>query len=240
MPRSRSTSLRGCGRSGFRHILHRDFRRAREVALLRKGGESVEGVAQIGEARVGGEFDRNRNSVAVHHRDAVAVRADFGGERLDVVAGEVDQNLLRFLLHLFLFSTDKGDDVTDDVHGGDTGVAGTGDGLEGGDDNARDAELLRGPSAMVRVMVEQLGLVAIWPFHPRSRCWPGMIRRWSALSSGTRRGTSRSMRWFFEFETTTWPAWAKACSISVATEASIAEKTSCGALPGLHSSTMRR
>ena len=47
------------------------------------------------------------------------------------------------------------------------------------------------------------------------------------------------MRWFFEFETTTWPACAKARSISVATEASMAENSSRGALPGLHSSTVR-
>ena len=32
------------------------------------------------------------------------------------------------------------------------------------------------------------------------------------------------MRWLREFETMMWPADANACSISVATEASIAEK----------------
>ncbi len=94
-----------------------------------------------------------------------------------------------------------------------------------------------GPSAMVSTMVEQLGLVTIWPFQPRLRCWLGMILRWSGLTSGTSSGTSRSMRWFFEFDTTTWPAWAKARSISVATEASMAEKSRRGALPGFESST---
>src|ERR1039458_5846337 len=88
-----------------------------------------------------------------------------------------------------------------------------------------------GPSAMVSTTVEQLGLVTIWPFQPRLRCWPGMSFKWSGLTSGTSRGTSGSMRWFLEFETTTWPACAKARSISVATEASIAEKSRRGALP---------
>ena len=46
------------------------------------------------------------------------------------------------------------------------------------------------------------------------------------------------MRWLREFDTTTWPACAKARSISVATEASMAENSRRGALPGLHSSTV--
>ena len=96
-----------------------------------------------------------------------------------------------------------------------------------------------GPSPMVSPTVEQFGLVTICPFHPRPRCWPGTSFRWSGLISGTSSGTSRSMRWFLEFDTTTWPAWAKARSISVATEASIAENSSRGALPGLQSSTVR-
>ena len=48
------------------------------------------------------------------------------------------------------------------------------------------------------------------------------------------------MRWFFEFDTMTWPPFAKACSISVATEASMAENISFGApLPGFESCTIR-
>src|SRR5271163_1040959 len=47
------------------------------------------------------------------------------------------------------------------------------------------------------------------------------------------------MRWLRELDTTTCPACAKACSISVATEASIEEKTKRGAFPGLQSSTVR-
>ncbi len=46
------------------------------------------------------------------------------------------------------------------------------------------------------------------------------------------------MRWFFEFETTTCPACANARSISVATDASMAENKSCGAVPGFASSTV--
>src|SRR5579871_5992266 len=86
-------------------------------------------------------------------------------------------------------------------------------------------------SAITRTMVEQLGLVTIAPPHPR--CWRccGMSFKCDALISGTRSGTSASMRWLRELDTTMWPAEAKACSISVATDASIAEKTSCGAFP---------
>ena len=96
-----------------------------------------------------------------------------------------------------------------------------------------------GPSAIARPMVEQFGLVTIWPFQPRARCWPGTSLRWSGLISGTSSGTSCSMRWLRELETTTCPACAKARSISVATPASMAEKSRRGALPGLHSSTVR-
>ena len=50
-------------------------------------------------------------------------------------------------------------------------------------------------------------------------------------------GTSPSMRWLREFDTMMWPAEANACSISVATDASMAEKTSFGAPSGLDSET---
>src|ERR1700682_6180706 len=96
-----------------------------------------------------------------------------------------------------------------------------------------------GASAMARTMVEQFGLVEIFSFHPRLRCCSGMIFRWPGLTSGMSSGTSGSMRWLRELDTTTWPACAKACSISVATLASMDENTRCGALPGLESSTVR-
>ena len=54
--------------------------------------------------------------------------------------------------------------------------------------------------------MEQFGLVTICPFQPRLRCWPGTSFRCSGLISGTSSGTSRSMRWFLELETTTCPA----------------------------------
>ena len=79
--------------------------------------------------------------MAIHHADAVAVSADFGGQRSDAIAGEIAEDLLRLRLHLFFFAADEGDDVAHDVHGGDTGVPGAGDGLHGGDDHLGDAEL---------------------------------------------------------------------------------------------------
>ena len=72
--------------------------------------------------------------MAVHHRHAIAVRAHLGGQRLDVVAAEFAQDLLRLLLHLLFFAADEGNHVAHDVHGGHAGIAGAGDGLHGGGD----------------------------------------------------------------------------------------------------------
>ncbi len=130
-------------------------------------------MAQIGVRGLGGELHRDGDGVAVDHRDAIAVRADVGGQRLDAIAAEFAQDLLRLLLHLLFFAADEGDHVADDVHRGHAGVAGAGDGLHGGGDDAGDAELLQGASPMVSTMVEQFGLVTICPFQPRARCWPG-------------------------------------------------------------------
>src|SRR5437899_879282 len=96
----------------------------------------------------------------------------------------------------------------------------------------------RGARPIVSTIVEQLGFVTICPRQPRLRLWCGSNFRCSGLISGTSKGTSGSMRWFLELETTTWPASANARSISVATEASSAEKIRCGALPGLHPPTV--
>ena len=82
--------------------------------------------------------------MAIDHWHAVAVRADFGGERLDVIAGEVAEDLLGLLLHFLFFAADERNDVADDVHGRHAGIAGAGDGLEGGGDDACDAELFQG------------------------------------------------------------------------------------------------
>ena len=131
-------------------------------------------MAQIGLGGLRRKLHRDGDGVAVHHRHAIAVRADLGGQRLDVIAAEIAQDLLRLLLHLLFFAADEGDHVGDDVHGRHARIAGAGDGLHGGGDHARDAELASAaPSAMVSTTVEQLGLVTIWPFQPRARCWHG-------------------------------------------------------------------
>ena len=74
--------------------------------------------------------------MAIHHRHAVAVRADLGGQRLDVVAREVAQDLLRLLLHLLFFAADEGNHVAHDVHGRHAGIARARDGLHRGGDDA--------------------------------------------------------------------------------------------------------
>ena len=106
---------------GFCHIMHRVLRRAGQVALLRHGREGVERVAQIGLAGLGGKFNRDGDGVAIDHRHAIAVRAHFGGQRLNVVAAKVAQDLLRLLLHLFFFAADERNHIAHDVHGGTPG-----------------------------------------------------------------------------------------------------------------------
>ena len=113
-----------------------------KLALLRHGAESLERLPHVGFRRVRGEFHRDRLGVAVDHRHAIAVGADLGGQRLDVVAREIAQDLLRLLLHLLFFAADEGDHVAHDVHRRHAGIARAGDGLHRGDDHFRDAELL--------------------------------------------------------------------------------------------------
>src|SRR3954470_20434098 len=60
----------------------------------------------------------------------------------------------------------------------------------------------RGARAMVRTIVEQFGLVTIAPFQPRALRCSAMEARCPGLTSGTRRGTSGSMRWLRELDTT--------------------------------------
>ena len=57
-----------------------------------------------------------------------------------------------------------------------------------------------GARAMVRTMVEQFGLVTRRPFQPRAFCWTERTARCSGLISGTRSGTSGSMRWLRELD----------------------------------------
>ena len=70
--------------------------------------------------------------------------------------------------------------------------------------------------------MEQFGFVRI---APGPDC-PRASSRCSGFTSGTTSGTSASIRWFFEFETTSRPAAANADSAAPATEESSAEKTS--------------
>ena len=75
------------------------------------------------------KFHRHRHGVAVHHRDAVAVRAHLGGEIAYVAAVELAEDLLRLLLHLLFFAADEGDHVADNVHGRHARIARARDGL---------------------------------------------------------------------------------------------------------------
>ncbi len=59
----------------------------------------------------------------------------------------------------------------------------------------------------------------MYPPPVRLRC-TASASRWSGLTSGIRSGTSGSMRWLREFDTTAWPLFASAVSTSPATEES--------------------
>ena len=66
-----------------------------------------------------------------------------GGQRTEALAGEIAQDLLRLLLHLFLFAADERNHVGVDVHGSHARITGARDRLHGGGDHARNAELLQ-------------------------------------------------------------------------------------------------
>src|SRR5207248_4955010 len=83
--------------------------------------------------------------VPVHYRYAIAVRADLRRQRLDVVALEIAQDLLRLLLHLLLFTTDERHHVADNIHGGDARIARAADRLHRAHQDLGDAELLQRP-----------------------------------------------------------------------------------------------
>ena len=63
------------------------------------------------------------------------MRADLGRQRLDVIAAEIAQDLLRLLLHLLFFAADERDHVAHDVHGRHARIARAGDRLHGGGDD---------------------------------------------------------------------------------------------------------
>src|ERR1019366_4883285 len=127
---------------GLVHIDDGARRRAGQIALLGHAAETFQRLTQVSLARLRGKCHRHGFGVAIHHGDAVAVRAHLGGQRSDVVAREIAQDLLRFHLHLLFFAADEGDHVAHDVHAGDARVSRAGDGLHGGDDYLVDAELL--------------------------------------------------------------------------------------------------
>src|SRR6185312_8468853 len=77
-------------------------------------------------------------------------------------------------------------------------------------------------------MAEQLGLVTIKPPFFLYHFCVLMSGTWSPLTSGMMSGTSSAMRKALEFDTTAWPASAKAGSICCAAVASSAAKTSLG------------
>src|SRR5262252_1134951 len=82
-------------------------------------------------------------------------------------------------------------------------------------------------------MAEQLGLVTMKPPFFLYHFCVLMSDTWSPFTSGMIRGTSSAMRNALEFDTTAWPASAKAGSICCAAVASSAAKTSLGVLPSV-------
>ena len=130
MPRSRSASLRGCGRLASFHIdAPGAAARSADCAPAARRGSSRSALRRSASRRLRRELHRDGHGVAIDHRHAIAVRADLGGQRLDVVAGEIAQDLLRLLLHLLFFAADERNHVADDVHGRHAGIARAGDGL---------------------------------------------------------------------------------------------------------------
>ncbi len=79
----------------------------------------------------------------IHHSYAIAVRADFGRQRLNAVAGKSAHDLLGLLLHLLFFAADERNYVAQDIHGRHAWITGARNGLQGGRDDPRDAELLQ-------------------------------------------------------------------------------------------------
>ncbi len=86
------------------------------------------------------ELDADALGVAVDDGDAVAVRGEGEGRGLEAGGGGRAEELGDLFLELLFFVLDVGDDVAEDVERGDAGIAGAGDGLQGGDEELVDAE----------------------------------------------------------------------------------------------------
>ena len=156
--------------------MHRRGRRAGQIALLRNAAESLESAAQTRLPKACAASSTETVTVWPSTTgDTVAMRADLGRQRFDMIAAQGAQNLLRLLLHLLFFAADEAESRCAMMSmEGTPGIAGAGDGLHGGDDDAlecRTASAVRAPWSTRSV--EQLGLVTICPFQPRVRCWHG-------------------------------------------------------------------
>ena len=144
-------------------LVHDDrvARRGRTAERARVGGERGEGLADLlGRGRGPlGEAHGDARCVPVDDGDAVARCADAegvfgvhveglyagigaGGGAVVVVlvfrVGDAAEDFERFPFYFFFLALDVGDDVVEDVEGGNAGVACAGDGLEGGDDDGFD------------------------------------------------------------------------------------------------------
>ncbi len=86
------------------------------------------------------ELDADALSVAVEYGYAIAVRGKGEGRGLEAGSGGCAEELGDFLLEFLFFVLDVGDDVAEDVERSYSGIAGAGDGLQGGDEEFVDAE----------------------------------------------------------------------------------------------------
>ncbi len=78
--------------------------------------------------------------MAVDDRNAIAVgaEADAGVNKPRTIP--FAEQLLRFELHFFFFTTDEGDDVALNIHRGDAGIPGAGNGLQSDDEDFLEAK----------------------------------------------------------------------------------------------------
>ena len=129
-------------------------------------------------------FKRNGNTfqVAIHHRHAIAVRADAQARADKTRAIPFAQQFLRLLFHFFFFAADEGNDVSDDVHRGNTRIASSGNGLQRDDKELLHPKSVRkrlehdnqAGSGTIRICDDKSGIVAaIFLLH---REWIGRAR----------------------------------------------------------------
>lgn len=78
--------------------------------------------------------------VAVDDGDAIAMGADAEASVDEARAIPFAEKFLRLGFHFLFFTADEGDDVALNVHRGDAGIAGAGDGLQSDDENFLEAE----------------------------------------------------------------------------------------------------